>query len=174
MVNTKSFFFNYASTRRIGLRGNDGPGSEVAIEIMGLLKSTVPPPSSFQRKLESRKVVPGCLDKLRLSQIRAAQRVRRIGLRGDDRPGSKVEIEIMGLLKSQFRPRRHSGLPAAGRRRPESRKALARWLDALRPFPVHTAQRIRVVIPACLQAAMDGLNHWIPACAGMTNRAKGR
>ena len=104
MVNTNSFFFNYASTRRIGLRGNDGPGSKVKIKIMGLLKSTAALSSSFQRKLESRKVVPGCLDKLWLSQIRAAQ-------------------------------------------------------------------RIRVVIPACKQAGMDGLNHWIPAFAGMTNRA---
>ena len=45
------------------------------------------------------------------------------------------------------------------------------WQDAGRT-PAFLGSRCPaygVVIPACLQAGMDGLNHWIPACAGMTN-----
>ena len=98
---------------------------------------------------------------------------------------------MTGLLKSGFRLRRHSGLPAAGRRRPESTPAWMQGVERRRE------QAAEVVEPRQEQAAEEGglgrfgrlhwlllqgyiisgharlagmacINHWIPACAGMT------
>ena len=64
-------------------------------------------------------------------------------LAGNDRPGSKATIEIMGLLKSQCRPRRYSGLSrkqSAGRR--TQRAAVLIRASARRPPSSRRVTRI--------------------------------